>query len=886
VVLYGPSGIGKSTVLDVLAGEATGRGETVLSTAPAEADQSLPFAGLVDLFATLPDGALADLPGPQREALDAALLRSGGADPQAGDLALRLAVRGVLARCAALAPVLLVVDDVQWLDPPTADVLRFALRRLRGARVRALLAERVEDGGASGPGALLCPAGAAELAVPPLAPEDVVELAAAHGLPARVAARLHADSGGNPYLALTVCRALAGHRLAPWRSVPMPERVRAVLRRRISQLSTGVRRTLLAAALANRPTVLLLRRAGRPHAERDLRLAAARGVVTIADGVVRFTPGSIAAVLVDDAPAEERLSVHRRLSTVVSDPVELARHRAMSADGGSDCGGVDVAAALIAAAGSALERGARGVAAELYLLAADRTPAGDHDLLVERLLCGAEAAATAGRVDLVDRAAEAVLATADQPAARVRARIAQVDAANQAVGHLAETLALARADAGDDPALLAPVQLRLAWQALLADGSTSAAREESRHAAASAHLAGDRVVEAMALAMQAHMERALGRPEVSETLRRALDVDVPMPAGWLFLSPRLVAARHAYFDDRLDAARRDLLDLLAIAERAGGEETIEVLRALAEVSARAGLCRDALDQASRAMRLSDEVGMSPGKCWYTAAIAELAGGSFTRALGYAERGIRASTEERDVLYLSRGCYAAGLAHLYGGDPAAAVVELRRVRELEASQGVVDPSILRWHGELAVALVAVGEHDEAREVVAGARAAAERLGRHGTLVQLARAEAACHAADGDPDRAAAVLVDGAAGLAEVGLPIEHGHALLALARVERRRRRYAVSRAALQEALAVFTRVGARPWIAEVTAVLSTVDSTTQPLTATESRIAALVRDGASNREIAAQLYLSVKTVEATLTRIYRKLQVRSRTQLSSRLRAT
>jgi DNA-binding CsgD family transcriptional regulator len=390
----------------------------------------------------------------------------------------------------------------------------------------------------------------------------------------------------------------------------------------------------------------------------------------------------------------------------------------------------------------------------------------------------------------------------------------------------------------------------------------------------------------MALAMQAHMERALGRPEAPDTLRRALDIDVPTPPGWLFLSPRFVAARHAYFDDRLDAARRDLRDLLAVAERAGGEETIEMLRALAEVSARAGLCREALDQASRAMRLSDEVGLSPGKCWYTAAIAELAGGSFARALGYAERGVRASTEERDVLYLSRGYYAAGLARLYGGDPAGAVVALRRVRELEAAQGAVDPSVLRWHGELAVALVAIGEYDEARAVVAEARGGAERLGRRGVLVQLARAEAACHAAAGDPDRAAEVLISGAAGLAEAGLPIEHGHALLALARVERRRRRYAVSRAALHEALAVFTRVGARPWVEEVAQALSTVDSTAQPLTATESRIAALVRDGASNREIAAQLYLSVKTVEATLTRIYRKLQVRSRTQLSSRLRAT
>jgi DNA-binding CsgD family transcriptional regulator/energy-coupling factor transporter ATP-binding protein EcfA2 len=881
VVLCGPSGIGKSAVLDAIAATAAGRGGKVLRTAPGAGDHRLPFAGLADLFAGVSARRLAELPGPQRAALDAALLRRDLGEAGPGQIALRLAVRAVLERCGASAPVLLVLDDVQWLDPPTAEVLRYVLRRLRGVPVRAAIAERVEHGGASGPGTTLCPPGTPELTVPPLAPEDVVELAGAHGLPARTAARLHADSGGNPYLALTLCRELAGHRLAPWHSVPLPDRVRVVLRRRVAELPPPVRRTLLAAALAGRPTVPLLRRAGHPDAERDLRLAAASGVVRLIGEAVRFTPGSIAAVLVDDAAADERADVHRRLSTVVSDPVELVRHRAMATGG---LGGV-ASGALAAAAGSAHARGARQLAAELYLLAAERTPAGNGDERVERLLRATEAAATAGRADLVDRAAEAVLATVRRPAARVRARIAQVDAANQALGHMAETLALARAEAGEDPALLAPVQLRLAWQALLADGSAHAAHEEASRAAASAHRAGDTTVESMALTMRAQMERALGRPEAEITLRSALDIDAPPPSGWLFLSPRFVGARHAYFDDRLDRARRDLLGLLSVAERAGGEETIEVLRGLAEVSARAGHCREALDQAGRAMRLSDELGMSPGKCWYTAAIAELAGGSFARALGYAERSVRASIEERDVLFLSRGCYAVGLARLYSGDPAGAVTALLRVRDLEAAQGTADPSVLRWHAELASALAAVGEDEQGLTVVERARGDAERLGRRGVLAQLIRGEATCRAAAGDAVAASDMLAASAATLAEIGLPIEHGYTLLTLARIERRRRRYAASRAALRDALAVFTRVGARPWIEEAGRALSNLDSTAEPLTATEGRIAALVGEGASNREIAARLYLSVKTVEATLTRIYRKLDVRSRTQLSLRLRS-
>ena len=135
--------------------------------------------------------------------------------------------------------------------------------------------------------------------------------------------------------------------------------------------------------------------------------------------------------------------------------------------------------------------------------------------------------------------------------------------------------------------------------------------------------------------------------------------------------------------------------------------------------------------------------------------------------------------------------------------------------------------------------------------------------------------------------------------ELGQPIERGHTLLVLSQIERRRRRYAAARAAATEALAVLTRIGAKPWIEQAVRTLAWVDGTSvdapaaprEPsgalaaLTATEARIATMVREGASNREIATRMFLSVKTVEATLTRIYRKLGVRSRTQLSSRLGA-
>jgi DNA-binding CsgD family transcriptional regulator len=233
--------------------------------------------------------------------------------------------------------------------------------------------------------------------------------------------------------------------------------------------------------------------------------------------------------------------------------------------------------------------------------------------------------------------------------------------------------------------------------------------------------------------------------------------------------------------------------------------------------------------------------------------------------------------------------------------------LRKVRDLEHAQGLVEPLVLRWHSDLASGLVAVGELTEAEDTILGARAAiANRTHNTGVAAQLDRAEAQLRAERGDVESAVELLAGATRRFDLLGQPIEKGHTLLVLGQVERRRRRYAAARAAVGEALAVFTRIGAKPWAEQAARTLARVDGSpaegsanfrdrvdmngSSPgalatLSVTEARIATMVREGASNREIAARMFLSVKTVEATLTRIYRKLGVRSRTQLSSRLGA-
>ncbi|MGE5830996.1 MAG: AAA family ATPase, partial [Micromonosporaceae bacterium] len=744
IVLTGPSGIGKSAVVEAVARAAGERGERVLRVSPAQTDRWISHAGLADLLGQVPARFRAELPGPQRAAVDAVLVRTnqafsklaretsqdlsklaretsqvfagGGGRSQ---LARRLAWLGLLQRCAAAGPVLLVIDDAQWLDGASADVIGYAARRMGGRGVRAVVAERWPErpsagspgrpprGGVLARGSALAPPPAEERPVPPLAADDLVDLLELHGLPCRAAGPLYADSGGNPYLALALGGAFAGRAANAWRPVPLPERVQAMIQERLDALPEQVHGTLLVAALASGPTITLLQRAGSIEAERDVRAAATAGLVVLDGSVVRFTPPAVASVVTEAVSAGQRADVHCCLAALVSDPVERTRHRALAATDAD----ADVARSLVAAAEVAGRRGARGLAAELHLLAADRTPPELQEERLEWLVAAAESAAAAGRREIAGRAAEAILG-ADVPARlRVRARMALIDMSGQALVEMDEALAAALADAGDDPQLAAPVRLRLSWQAML-DGAPGRAEREADAAIALARQAGDTTTEVLALTVKARVARVSGRPDFGATLELALSLPQPPLDGWLHVTPRYLAARFAVFDDRLDEARADLLRMLVVVERGGGEELIDVLRSLSEVAARAGRCREALDFAGRAIRVCQDAGLSPGPCWYNAAVAELAGGAVARATAYAERGVRASEQEHDAIYLLRNLHALGQARLRIGDARGAVEALRRARALEEAQGVVEPSVHRWRSDLVLGLVAIGELDEA------------------------------------------------------------------------------------------------------------------------------------------------------------------------------
>ncbi|MFJ5137008.1 AAA family ATPase [Streptomyces sp. NPDC088707] len=937
-LLTGPAGVGKTELALAEATRAEARGETVLWLATLPSDREIPGASAAALVASVaatvhrpePGGGrrreprptdkaparpeasavFDELPGPQRTAVAMlcreAPLDAGGWDP----IALRLGIAQILRTLTRRGPVLLVVDGVQHVDADSADLLRFALH-LAPPALRVVAVETPEPYGEAGepyraphrpddPHAahLWVPSEADVLLVPPLHADEIAELLIHHRLPSRMAGRIHRASGGNPRLALAVGRSLADARTPVHHAeaLTLSGRARDLARQLLGAAPLAVRETLLLAALALRPSSTLVRRAGRPNAEADLAAAERAGLVSLAeDGSVTFTAGLLPSTLVHDACWAERSAGHAALAEVVDDPVEAVRHRALATDSPDE----DLAAEVANAADLARRRGNSALAAELALLAAESTPGRHGTRRIARLVDAAEEAARAARADLAMRAATDLLARDAVPADRVRARLAVLDTAGQGLTGLDEMYVHAMEDSEGDTALRAAVQLRLAVKYVLADGDPQRSRTAAVESAALAASMGDPRTAAQALTVQARMERALGEPDAEAVLAQARALELAERPLGIRNAAQILTIRHALFDDRLTDARDELNALLPLVQRRGSvEDTIELFSTLAAVESRRGACAAALAHAGQSLALTLEAGLSPGPAWYTLALAETAGGSFARAASYARRSVQASEEEGDRVFLSRSRYALGRVQLINGDVAAALETLRRVQADERAQSTVDPSMLRWHEELAEALLAHDAGDEALALLDEVRPVAARLGRSTVLLGCDRAYALWLAAEGRTDEAAQLLTRTAEAFGRAGLPLERGRALIALARVERRRRRRSAAQSALQTAASVFERAGAAPWLAlacesPAGAVGETPGGGSggeealpalSSLTEAELRLARLVGQGASNQEAAAKLYLSVKTVEARLTRIYQKLDVRSRAQLATALR--
>ncbi|MFD3677818.1 AAA family ATPase [Streptomyces sp. NPDC058613] len=882
VAVTGAWGSGKTTLLGEALDELRGGERTVLRVTCADADRAHAFSAVAQLLAAVPPEVLTALPAGWRTVADRLLRRC--ADGPAGrdeTAAVRLAVAGLLGSAPGF---LLAVDGVQWLDEASADVLGYAVRTVAAPRLAVVVCERARDG--RGAAARLLGGHPVHVPVPAL---DVALTSAAvvrHGLPHRWATPVHQSCGGHRLLTETACAALA--RQAPdgrHALVVPPAAVRAA-EAWLAELPAPVRATLLVAALARQPTVALLERAGRDDAEDQLRRARAAGVLhEDPPGSVRFTARVLADAAVSLAGKAERIAAHGALAGAVADPVQVVRHRALGRrDAVDQCLAEDTAVA----AGQAREGGERKLSAELFLLAAELTPLSRARLRLERYLAAAGEAAAAGDSDLARQAADAVAASRPAPAEHVAVLLAVVDSHSQALAGVEGTLERCRQIASGDPCLLAAVELRAAIAANVSRSDPDAALRAATAAAGLARAAGQPRLEAAALTMRARMERVLRSEDCALTLGRALALNVPAHADGIGNSPQYLAARHAVFDDRLTEARTRLTALLSLAELRGqSEDLVDIWRSLAEVEARSGACARALAWADKALEASLGAGLSLGPACYTAALAQSAGGSFAAALRYAGCGERAAREEGDVLHLERNLWVAGAVRLHTGDVDGAVSAFTQLARAEDGRRPADPSMFRWQPDAVEAFVAAGDLGPAHALLQRHEDAV----REDTATGAAwtRARAFLLVRTGDTDRAVGLLRQADAVFRRGGLPVEEARTHLARGRAERARRRQAAARGAFQEAADLLAEAGAVPLLATAREHLDRLGGNGRPgsrppgraeLTESELRLADLVRGGASNQHAAQQMYLSVKTVEGMLSRIYRKLRIRSRTQLA------
>jgi DNA-binding CsgD family transcriptional regulator len=318
------------------------------------------------------------------------------------------------------------------------------------------------------------------------------------------------------------------------------------------------------------------------------------------------------------------------------------------------------------------------------------------------------------------------------------------------------------------------------------------------------------------------------------------------------------------------------------------ESEVHFLRMLAEAELRSGHCGRALDLSRESLRLARDSGIGEVASAVLTSLAEASGGDVQRGLALAEEAVRHAEDDGDQIYMSRALAALGYVQLVAGDAPGTVRSLRRVRELEHGLGVTDPARGRWHGDLAEALVLIGEPDEARDLIEVTREQALRLGRESTLAVLDRGEALLRAARGEHEPACAQLTSVQDRLAKLGCGLEEARTAFALARLRTRR----PGPTSYDEAARLFRRCRALPWLRQVDAAIAAgaaepavpapapvVPDALEGLASMERQVAALVMEGATNREIAGRLFISVKTVEATLTRVYRKLGIRSRVDI-------
>jgi len=876
LVLEGEAGIGKSTLWRAGVDHAAASGLRVLSSRPVEAEHALALAGLGDVLEGTFDAVIGGLSAPRRRTLEAALLL-GEAETDAVDTrALGIATRSALQLLADSGPVLVAIDDLQWLDPASDRALAFAVRRLSADEVLLLLARRLE---ARPHLSELERAAAGRLEPLRLGPLSV---GAMHALlrdrlgrtfARQTLLRIHERSAGNPFFALELARAMdVGADLA--RPAPIPETLDELVRARITDLPELTREALALAAALGTPSESLLERAGVTPAVLEPALVAR--VIERDQGTIRFTHPLLSAALYADLGEQVR-SMHRRIAGIVDDPIVRARHLALSREDPDS----EVADVVEQAARLAADRGASSVAAELADRALYLTPPAVPADRRRRALAAARAHHVAGEWTRARTIATELVAETENGPLRAEALVllAELESVDRAVVLLEEALR----DADGRPELQSAILCRLAWATRFRKGYVLAL-EHARAALELAEALDEPVLRERAAAVQAILGWIVGDAEATPLPAQAHDFATAVGGEQLVQEATLALVNTLAPRGRRDEAR-------ALLEREHREwqdrdepRSARALWGLAWVEFWAGKWTLAAEHAAVAYDVSIQYGLEVPQDHLPIALVAVHRGRFDLARDHSERALRLA-DEQFALRPPQHMAILGLAALWDGDRAEALDWLDRAEERAAMLGWGEPSIRWWSADHVELLLELGRIDDAVRVLDAWEADAQRVGRAWVLAQVTRCRGLVAAAEGDVGRADSLLQRAVEHHEEVGDPFGHARAVLALGVVRRRGRQKRPAREAIEESVAAFDALGAEAWASRARAELGRVGGRTREdgLTAAERRVASLVAEGRTNREVAAALFLSQRTVASHLTHVYAKLGVRSRTELARRL---
>jgi DNA-binding CsgD family transcriptional regulator/DNA polymerase III delta prime subunit len=891
LLIEGEPGIGKTTLFDGLLPMAGERGFLVLTCRPTRSEMDLSYVGLLELLQRVDEEAIASLPPPQVRVLNLILRRE---EPEGSfdRLSLGVAVQACLRALASAAPLLVAIDDAQWLDHPTLRTLVYALRRLAGTRTRVAVVRR--SGDVRGwPLELDRAMTEDRLDIIRLGPVDTSALSRilrttlgwAPAWPQML--RIAELSGGNPFTALELARAFGGEHAGEHLDALPSGGAVDLARSRIGELAAPIRAAVELASVPRSPTIDLLRRLSpaasglRP----DLARAERAGVLELDGDRVRFAHPILAAAVYDSIPPPRRRELHRAVALLSDDLEERARHLAAAAEQPD----AEVAMALEGAAEQAWRRGAPDAAARLLGMACRLTPPEDEEALALRRVAYGRLLHSAGDAPAAIEELGSLAGSLAPGLIRARAlyHLMYVTRLSGALGRAVEHGLQAAQDAADDPSFQAEVYELLSR---LSDDDIERKLETARRGSEAIERLSDpdpevafyvraALVEAEFYAgLGIHLERLEGL--TPETKPRFPPVRTASRGDDLI--GRLLA-----YDGRIDEG---ISVLRAMYERASVESRSimpAILGWMAEAEIMGGRFAHAAELAREGIERAEETGTVGGNPWevgfHAVALAQLgnlddAGSAATKVVETAEHDPSVGPDQWPARL------ALGVVAMARGRPGDAAAHLLILDRSKRDAGVREPRLCAHAGDLIEALIEAGALEDAADALDRLEEDAERSGGRWSRGVAARCRALLWAVRRRSDEALDAAERSLVELDGVGAPFERARTLLVTGQIHRRRREKRQARDALRAALAAFEELATPIWAQRSRAELARIPErgSGTELTPTEERIAQLAAGGLTNKEIADRTFLSPKTVEVNLTRVYRKLGVRSRTALAGR----